>query len=393
VVVRVNKIHCCLLLSVFCLSAAAQTPRETIDALTATPPFQRAVWGIDIEEQDGTVVYQRNADVLMIPASNRKLFAMATAASCLGFDARFTTELWLDGGDVVIRGDGDPSFGSWRHESPGFAPFVDALKKRGIASVRDVIADVSRFDRVTIPYNWKMGNLPYDYAAPVDAIAYDENAIGDQSVPDAGDNAALRFRDALRDAGIAVTGDVRTAAEPHAWGERIAAVQSPFVFQLLATALKNSHNLYAEMLYKRATPDGKYDEAFAMETDLLKNEAFLADGEFRFVDGSGLAPDDLVTPAATVKILRWMNAPARRPMWWALLAVPGEEGTLHYRLTEFADRLRGKTGTVNGVNSLSGILRGRNGRFRYFSIVINHHLASSGQATALIDAVVRAVDF
>jgi D-alanyl-D-alanine carboxypeptidase/D-alanyl-D-alanine-endopeptidase (penicillin-binding protein 4) len=389
VVVRVK--YFCLLLSAFWTTASAQSVQQAIDSLASTPPFQHAIWGIDIEEQDGRIVYQRNADALMIPASDRKLFAMAAAASCLGFDTRFTTELWLDGEDVVIRGDGDPSFGSWRHESPGFAPFVTALRERRIRSVHDVIADVSRFDRVTIPYNWKVGNLPYDDAAPVDAIAYDENAIGDSAVPDAGIYAALRFRDALRDAGIAVTGEVRTSSERHVWRERVAFVQSPFVFQLLTTALKNSHNLYAEMLYKRATPNGKYDEAFAMETDLLENEAFLAGGEFRFVDGSGLAPDDLVTPAATVKILRWMNAPARRPMWWALLAVPGEEGTLHYRLTEFAGRLRGKTGTVNGVNSLSGVIAGRNGRFRYFSIIVNHHLAPSGQATRLIDAMVRVV--
>jgi len=379
----------CILL--FCASAAAQTPRQTIDALIGTPPFQRAIWGIDIEEGDGTIVYQRNADALMIPASNRKLFAMATAADCLGFDTRLSTELWIDGDDVILRGDGDPSFGSWRHESPGFAPFIDALRARGVRSVRDVIADVSRFDRVTIPGSWKVGNLISNHAAPVDAIAYGENAIGDAAVPDPGIFAALEFRDALRDAGIPVTGEVHTVIEPRQWREHIATVQSPFVFQLLTTALKNSHNLYAEMLFKRASPKGTYDEAEAMEAMLLQSEAFIANGEFRFVDGSGLASDDLVTPAAVVKILRWMNAPARRGVWWMLLAAPGEPGTLRTRLTEFAARLRGKTGTVNGVNTISGIIAGRNGRYRYFCVTINHHLAAGGEATRLIDAIVRAI--
>ena len=373
------------------VSASAQSVQQTIDAIAKAEPFQRAVWGIDIEQDDGTIIYQRNANTLMVPASNRKLFAMAMTSDCLGFNAQLPTELWIDGDDVIIRGSGDPSFGSDRHASPGFAPFIAALEQRNIHAVREILIDVSRFDRVTIPYNWKVGNLVSDYAAPVDAIAYDENVIGDAPVADAGINAGLRFRDALRDAGINVTGEVHTVIEPRQWDLRLATVQSPFVFQLMTTALKNSHNLYAEMLYKRATPDGRYDEAEEEEASFLRNEVGLADGEFRFVDGSGLAPDDLVTPSGLVKILRWMNDPYRRSMWWPLLAQPGEEGTLHVRLTEYADRLRGKTGTVNGVNSISGIIAGRNGRYRYFSVGINHHLALSSQATALLDEVVRAI--
>ena len=386
-----KRIHFCFLFAAFCFSATAQTLSNKIDVVLNTQPFQRAIWGIDIENDDGTIVYQHNANLLMVPASNRKLFAMATAADCLGFDEQFSTELWMDGDDVILRGDGDPSFGSWRHESPGFAPFIAALQRRGIKSVRDVVVDVSRFDRVTIPYNWKVGNLIYDYAAPVDAIAYDENAIGDASVPDPALFAGVRFRDALRDAGILTIGTVRTVTEPRSWDVRLASVQSPFVLQLMMTALRNSHNLYAEMLYKRATLHGKYDEAEAEEAALLRDEAGIADGEFRFVDGSGLAPDDLATPAAVIKILRWMNQPARRAMWWNLLAKPGEEGTLHYRLTEYADRVRAKTGTVNGVNSISGIIAGGNGRYRYFSIIVNHHLGSSGDAHELLDEIVRAV--
>ncbi|MCU1244747.1 MAG: D-alanyl-D-alanine carboxypeptidase, partial [Acidobacteria bacterium] len=117
----------------------------TIDRIADAPPLQHALWGILIEDESGRRLYARNADTLLIPASNRKLFAAATAANCLGFDARLSTELWRDGDDLIVRGDGDPSFGSNRHESPGFAPFLHALEARGIVSVHDVVADVSRF--------------------------------------------------------------------------------------------------------------------------------------------------------------------------------------------------------------------------------------------------------
>jgi D-alanyl-D-alanine carboxypeptidase len=53
-----------------------------------------------------------------------------------------------------------------------------------------------------------------------------------------------------------------------------------------------------------------------------------------------------------------------------------------------ASRVRGKTGTINGVNALSGIIDGPAGTHRYFSIVLNHHTAGSADALQAIDAMV-----
>ena len=133
---------------------------------------------------------------------------------------------------------------------------------------------------------------------------------------------------------------------------------------MIAYLLKVSQNLYAETLYKRISVDAKpasYDVSRDLEARFLTTDVGIDASEFRFVDGCGLSPDDLVTPAAVVKLLRWMNAPERRATWWTVLARPGEEGTLVHRLLPLADRMRGKTGTVAGVNSLAGIIAGRNG--------------------------------
>jgi len=114
----------------------------------------------------------------------------------------------------------------------------------------------------------------------------------------------------------------------------------------------------------------------------------VANSDFRFVDGSGLSPDDLVTPRAIVTLLRWMNDPSRRAIWWMMLAHPGDEGTLRRRLLPFADRMRGKTGSINGVNALAGILNMPDGGHRYFSIIINHNAGDSSEALKAIDAIV-----
>lgn len=389
------------LLVVSCASSpvmpAARPPaslESNIDRLLATPSTAKAIWGVVVEDDDGKVLYAHNAHTLLMPASNRKLFSAATDANCLGLTSQLTTELWIDGPDVVMRGDGDPSFGSARHASPGFAPFIEALQARRVTEVRDVVADVSRFDAVTIPGSWKVGNLPSSYSAPVDALAFDENAIGDDAVSDPAIWTAIRFRDALTSAGIRVIGSVRVRRDrrPAAGGaapsgERIAVIESPMIAQLLMSVLKDSQNLYAEMLFKRSSPSGSYGESEELEQRFATTEAGVSGDELRMVDGCGLAPDDLVTPAAIVQVLRWMNAPQRRGTWWMILAQPGGEGTLRNRLTNLSDRLRGKTGTINGVNALSGIVAGEKGGYRYFSILINHHLADSGDALRVIDQI------
>ena len=164
---RVTLIIAALLLT-SCATTSTPPPSlaKNIDAAIHRAPFNHAFWSILIEEEDGRVLYSRNADKLTIPASNRKLFVSATTAECLGLDSQLITEIWRDGEDLILRGDGDPSLGSWRYDrSSELETLAATLRERGITRVRNVIADVSSFDRNLIPGSWKVGNLGSDYAA------------------------------------------------------------------------------------------------------------------------------------------------------------------------------------------------------------------------------------
>ena len=353
-----------------------------------TPPFDRALWAILVEDDDGTALYELNADKLMIPASNRKLFAAATIATCLGPTAQLHTDVFRDGEDLIVKGDGDPSLGSWRYFREGdFDRLAEMLRASGVTTIRDLVVDVSAFDRVLFPGGWKLGNIGSDYSAPVDAITWGENEIAnDRAVEDPALHAGTVLREALDLRGIAVA-NVRVNTEPRTWSGKIASIPSPFIAHLLQAVLENSQNLYTEMLLKRSS-GGTYDASFALERALLVNEVRVPRDSFRFVDGSGLAPDNLVTARASVRLLRWMNDPARRAFWWPLLAQPNHEGTLRRRLVTLEERMRGKTGTINGVNALSGIIAMPDGRFRYFSIMVNHHIGDGGEAVRIIDEIV-----
>lgn len=370
-----------------CATTAPQQPVALPEL--DTPPFHRAYWAVHIEEDDGTVLYSQNADKLMIPASNRKLSTAATAANCLGFDTRISTEIWRDREDLVVLGNGDPSLGSWRYDRDAdFMNAAAALRARGLTRVRDLIIDVSRFDRITVPGSWEVGYLDEPYAAPVDAISWNENGEAGKAIRDPAARAAQAMIDALWVNGIEMTGTFRVQTEPRTYEAKLLDIPSPFVAQLLATVLKNSHNMFAEALLKVAG-GGTYANAFAVDRAFLVSEVGLEGNSFRFADGSGLSADNLTTARATIRLLRWMNEPSRRGMWWALLSQPATEGTLRRRLVALSDRLRGKTGTIGGVNALSGIIAMPGGRYRYFSIMINHHAGDGDEAVKIIDRIVE----
>ncbi|HEV7241219.1 MAG TPA: D-alanyl-D-alanine carboxypeptidase [Thermoanaerobaculia bacterium] len=357
-------------------------------------PFDKALWSILIEEENGQTLYALNADKLMIPASNRKLFAAATIATCLGATTQLSTDVYRDGEDLIVKGDGDPSLGSWRYSrEDDFDRLAETLRAKGVTNVRDLVIDVSTFDRVLLPGGWKLGNVGSDYSAPVDAITWGENEIPtDRAVESPALHAGNVLRESLYLRGISVA-NVRVNTEPRALPEKIAiekiaSIPSPFVAQLLQTVLKNSHNLYAEMLLKRSS-NGTYDASFALERALLAGEVHVPRDSFRFVDGSGLAPDNLVSARASIALLRWMNHPSRRAFWWPILAQPNNDGTLRRRLVTLEERLRGKTGTINGVAALSGIIAMPDGRYRYFSVMVNHHIGDGDEAVKIIDLIVE----
>ena len=77
------------------------------------------------------------------------------------------------------------------------------------------------------------------------------------------------------------------------------------------------------------------------------------------------------------------------------LARGGVDGTLARRfgkLPTVGKAVRAKTGTINGVKCLSGILRSKSGRTRLFCILMNRRKGTSTKgASALQERMVQAI--
>jgi serine-type D-Ala-D-Ala carboxypeptidase/endopeptidase (penicillin-binding protein 4) len=167
-------------------SKAVRALRADLERVFGAPIMARGVWGVDIRSLDtGERFYERNADRLMMPASNMKIVTTAAAATILGWDHRFTTTLetlapivgGVLTGDLILRGGGDPSINT--REGRGMAVLAEwasALRAAGITRIDGrIVGDDSAFDDEGIGPGWAWDYLQYGYAAPVSALEFNEN--------------------------------------------------------------------------------------------------------------------------------------------------------------------------------------------------------------------------
>lgn len=162
--------------------------RAVIDAVLAKTDLPSAFWGVYAQDlRSGRVVVSRNAEKLFMPASTLKLATVAAALDVLGPDHRFVTRLYhfgtaADGtlrGDLVIRGDGDPTFGSeWIEQDP-LATWAAALAAKGVRRIEGrIIGDDDRFSDVLYPEGWDVTHIGTEsYAPATSGLSWGDNLI------------------------------------------------------------------------------------------------------------------------------------------------------------------------------------------------------------------------
>ncbi len=175
-------------------------------------------------------------------------------------------------------------------------------------------------------------------------------------------------------------------------GVELAGRESAPLVEDLRITNKVSQNLHAEMLL-RAVGHVRRNlgtrQASLRELEDFLKEAGVAKGEFEINDGSGLSRMNLVSPAAIVKLLRYMYASPSRDLWLNLMPVSGEDGTLssRFRASAGARRIHAKTGTLAHVHALSGYALTRAGSMLAFAILVNNALVPGSEVRAAIDRI------
>jgi len=162
----------------------------------------------------------------------------------------------------------------------------------------------------------------------------------------------------------------------------IAKRESPPFAEIAAHTLKPSQNLYTELIlrtlgkqFPSTDPRLTTAEAGLSVVRTFLNGAGVNTAHLAFVDGSGLARQNLITAESTVQLLTHMSKHRHAQVWRDAQPVAGVDGTLRTRMrnTAAAGNLRAKTGTLNNVSGLSGYVTTAAGERLAFSIIVNHY--------------------
>ncbi len=190
------------LISFICLVAGAQNMDTKLAAaikqLEADAQFKHAILSMYVvDSKTGKVVFDKNAQVGLAPASCQKVVTSVSAFELLGKGYRYKTSLYMDtsvsnlrkfggyrnySGAIIIRGNGDPTFGSFRFKETNdfliLNKWSNAIKNLNIGRIQGVllVEDVEKpGDINTLPdgYIWQdIGNY---YGAMASLINWREN--------------------------------------------------------------------------------------------------------------------------------------------------------------------------------------------------------------------------
>ncbi len=359
--------------------ALERLPGSTITAILVYNPLTR------------DTIYSLNSKLPVIPASNTKLFTTSVALSVMGSDYHLSTKILttdkkykggIINGNLYIKGYGNSLF-----TSEDLTDMVKKLKRMGIKEIKgDVIGDDSFFDELYTRSDWINDEHANLHLPAISALVIDRNrklvrrkirirrgkkryyrtVYYSRNIDNPPLYAAKLLTEKLRGDGIRVSGKYKKGTTP----DSAITLEDSFVQlkDLIQVINKHSDNFLAECLFKTlgAVATGEQGNSFYSTQTIikfLKDNGIYSEGT-SLVDGSGISRFDHVTVSAIVGLLEKVYFDLSHFQDFDnSLSVAGIDGTLRHRMMGSAaeNNFHGKTGTLNGVSSLSGYLTTKNG--------------------------------
>ena len=376
------------------LLSARRAP-NTLSVITRTGKVSRAFAGFvsDVPAQScvavewmGTRLGSLNPTKALIPASSTKLVIAAVALEILKPDFTYTTKVHgtLDvnglASDLFFVGGGDPLLVRNEYVASEKYPttsgtslekLADSLVAAGLKRVAGSVVGVdSRYDDKRFVDVWPQ-DFHFTEAGPLGALVVDDGVVlGLATKPDdPAVAAATELQNLLNARGVLFGALPRRDVLPSGVLE-LASIQSAPITSVIQEMMVNSDNNTAELLLKEigfaASATGSTAAGLtAVKAQLVK---WKLDKDVQLFDGSGLASNARIPCDVFMSLLNTFSATMP-----GLMAIAGESGTIRdsFDGTVAAGKLRGKTGTLNGVKALVGYMPVPNSGAVTFSLLMN----------------------
>ena len=141
-----------------------------------------------VDSKTGKVIFDKNSQVGLAPASCLKVITSASAFEILGKDFRYKTYIGtdpqgdnnFDAGSLFIIGQGDPTLGSWRWKNTVdtvvFSSITAILKKSKLTRFsRNLYVDDLYYGLLPMPEGWIWQDIGNYYGAPCYGFNWHEN--------------------------------------------------------------------------------------------------------------------------------------------------------------------------------------------------------------------------
>ena len=136
-----------------------------------------------IDANTGQVVFDKNSQIGLAPASTQKVITSVTAFELLGKDYRYKTDFYLSekvgsNSIIYIEPSGDPTLGSWRWEQTKeenvLHRITDAIRKQNRKISSPIIINAEGWNTESIPDGWMWQDIGNYYGAGANVLNWRE---------------------------------------------------------------------------------------------------------------------------------------------------------------------------------------------------------------------------
>ena len=436
----------------------AETISQQIYQVIQTSNLSSASISISVRNvKDGSVVFSHYGNKALVPASTMKWVTAITAVETLGFEHRVNTDLQIRGeisknkilGDLIIYGRGDPDL-----TVQNLNVWAKQLSHQGIDSITgQVIVDNSYFETSNLSSGWVWDDLSFGYAAPFSSTNIEHNTTKVTIQPPRSSSQKTTWNGGVLEECLTFESNKDPVAKMHLYRQlgtdviwanggdivgaprtsttvsisnptqciqklftkilnnhgisiknqynegrqviRIAQKESLSLQEMLVIMLKQSHNLYAEIITRWIDPAHREKSIHGARNVFasILQKAGVHPKEWRIEDGSGLSRYNLMSADALSKLSVYAYQQSYGKELYQLLPIAGVDGTLARRMQNGLAKgnVHAKTGSMSTMKNISGYVTSRDQQLLAITILMNGYVGSPSDMIQIQDQILEII--
>ena len=323
---------------------------------------------VSILNEYGEFIVDINGKVPRIPASNQKILSSAFALDNLGPNYTLNTSIKeIRNRGLFIDASGDPDFD--KSHLDDLLIDLNKINYNNSVKLPIIIKNINKED--WWPSTWSYADRKEVYGAPVTKYSISSNA-SINALNNPIDNFIYHLESALKRQNLSNKYFIKSVNEnfPIDSISTIKVIKSAPLYILLNLVNSESHNFTAEVIFRHSLNNWSHDFPNIKYIKWLKDQNFSSDN-FIFADASGLSRENRVTTYGLSQFLRRMKLNRFSEYYFSSFSILGVRGSLANVQTpvNLKGRILAKSGRLNNVRSVSGIILGEG---KIFSIIVNN---------------------